>query len=136
MPSIDWDKMSSTYEKMSKKAGFNSTETIEQPSPFGMDGETMRPDLNENVEEVHTPTQEEIDAAFEAKLEEDKRIIMERLAQKKKGSNTSSITYPPNEVSVAPKKTKKNRSALEKRIEYLEEAVQLLMKQQMEMLRG
>lgn len=128
MSNMDWDKMSKMYEKMKEKPGFNKVAPIEQPTPESMDGSINQSEvIGEPKEEIHIPTQEEIDAEFEAKLEEDRRIMMERLT-KKKGQ-------PIRETSTKTPKTK-NVSKLEKRIEYLEEAVQLLMKQQMEMLRG
>jgi hypothetical protein len=105
------------YEKMKEeKPGFNEPTDINQPEP-NVVGNKVTSEIDTNRPVSKTPEQEakEYDEQLKRKLLE---------AAKTKGKNVSQLDTPV-----------KNKTNLEKRIAYLEEAVKLLMDQQMKILR-
>lgn len=119
-----FDKLAKMYEKMrEEKPGFNEKSVINQPEPSVV-GDNVMSEIDRDGSPTRKTTAEE-----EKEYNEDlKRRILE--AAKSKGKKISS--NPSNHIYNTSSISKNN---LEKRIEYLEEAVKLLMDQQMRIIR-
>lgn len=119
-----FDKYAKMYENMQKKPGFNEPSIIQQAEPR-IAGDNV-------VSEIDRPLPPQ---SRQQNIEEENRLYNEDLKQKildraaAKGIGIDDSVFP------SPKPKRKSVGNLERRIEYLEEALQIVMEQQMKLLR-
>lgn len=120
-----FDKYAKMYENMKNKPGFNEPSIIQQAQPR-ISGDNVVSEIDRPL-----PPREEQQQNFA----EENRLYNEDLKQKildraaAKGIGIDDSVFP------SPKPKKKPTGNLERRIEYLEEALQIVMEQQIKILR-
>lgn len=121
-----FDKYAKMYENMKKKPGFNQESIIQQAEPR-ISGDNV---ISEIDRPIPPQQQQKQDFAEENRLynEDLKQKILDRAAAKGIGIDDSAFTSS----KPKPKITTGN---LERRVQYLEEALQIVMEQQIKLLR-
>lgn len=119
MSETSFEKYSKMYENMKTKPGFNEPSIIQQAEPR-ISGDNV-------ISEIDRPVSPQQQQQKDNKLydEELKQKVLNRA--KAKGIGIDDNVFP----SPKPKTTGK----LERRIEYLEEAIQIIMEQQIKLMR-
>lgn len=117
-----FDKYAKMYERMKEtKPGFNEVSIVNQAEPRIM-GDNVISEIDRPVPQQQ-PNQEEERRTYNEEL---KQKILDRAKNKGIGIDDS-IYNPP--------KQKKSSGNLERRVQYLEEALKIVMEQQMKFLR-
>jgi hypothetical protein len=118
-----FDKYAKMYERMKEtKPGFNEVSIVNQAEPRIM-GDNVISEIDRPVPQQQ-PNQEEERSTYNEEL---KQKILDRA--KNKGIGIDDNVYSP------PKQQKKSTGNLERRVQYLEEALKIVMEQQMKFLR-